>query len=211
MEIYCDVCGEETEHELIRADKNLYRCKVCGSVVELKPEKKMELRAIISSGPQSERGKLRVRPDDVLEVGDEVVVEVEDGFKVGEITSLEFSNGARGESAQAKDVSTVWLRDVGEVVVKMSLHKGPITTPYRTLVSGDTEFEVGEVLEINRRRFRITRIKLINGRLLKKEGDIAEAKDIRRIYAVYEAGKRNRTGKTGRRTGGGGNRGKRTK
>ncbi len=202
MEIYCDVCGEETEHELIRADKNLYRCKICGSVVELRPEKEIELRAIISSGSQSEKGKMRVKPEDVLEVGDEVVVEVEDGFKVGEITSLEFKNGARGESAPAREVSTVWLRDVGEVVVKMSLHKGAITTPYRTLVSGDTEFEVGEVLEINRRRFRITRIKLINGRLLKKEGQTAEAKEIRRIYAIYEpstSGRMSRAGKKRRR------------
>ncbi len=186
MEIYCDVCGEETEHELIRADKNLYRCKVCGSVVELREDRELELRAIISSGPESEKGKLRVKENEVLEVGEEVVVEVEDGFKVGEITSLEFKNGARAETALAKEVSTVWLRDVGEVIVKMSLHKGAITTPYRMLVSGETEFEVGEVLEINRRHFRITRIKLINGRLLKKEGEVAEAKEIRRVYAMYE-------------------------
>ena len=80
----------------------------------------------------------------------------------------------------------MWLRDVGEVFVKISLHKGAITTPYKLLVSGDTEFEVGEVLEINGKRFRIERMKLINGRLLKKEGDRAEAKEIRRIYAMYQ-------------------------
>lgn len=186
MEIYCDVCGEETEHELIRADKNLYRCRLCGSVVELRPEKEIELRAIISSGATSRRGRIRVKPGDLLETGDEVVVEVDDGFKIGEITSLEFRNGSRRNSAIAKDVSTVWLRDVGEVFVKISLHKGAITTPYKLLVSGDTEFEVGEVLEINGKRFRIERMKLINGRLLKKEGDRAEAKEIRRIYAMYQ-------------------------
>jgi len=186
MEIYCDVCGEETEHELIRADKNLYRCRLCGSVVELRPEKEIELRAIISSGATSKRGKIKVKPDEVLETGDEVIVEVDDGFKVGEITSLEFKNGSRRDSAIAKDVSTVWLRDVGEVFVKISLHKGAITTPYKLLVSGDTEFEVGEVLEINRKHFRIERVKLINGKLLKKEGDKAEAKEIRRIYAMYQ-------------------------
>ncbi len=193
MEIYCDVCKEQTEHELIRADKNLYRCKVCGSVVELREEKEIELRAIISSGAESEKGKLKVKADSILEVGNEVVVEVEDGFKVGEITSLEFKNGSRAEHALAKDVSTVWLRDVGEVIVKISLHKGAITTPYKTLVSGDTEFEVGEVLEINGKHFKITRIKLINGRLLKREGDKAEAKEIRRVYAMYQyKGKRNK-------------------
>ncbi len=186
MEIYCDVCGEETEHELIRADKNLYRCKVCGSVVELRKPKEIELRAILSSGATSEKGKLRVEENAVLEVGEEVIVEVSDGYKVGEITSLEFKDGSRAEYAEAKDVSTVWLRDVGEVIVKISLHKGAITTPYKTLVSGDTEFEVGEVLEINRKRFKITRIKLINGKLLKKEGEKAQAKEIRRVYAMYQ-------------------------
>ncbi len=196
MEIYCDVCGEETEHELIRADKNLYRCRFCGSVVELRPEKEVELRAIISSGATSKRGRIRVKPGDLLETGDELIVEVDDGFKIGEITSLEFKNGSRRNSAIAKDVSTVWLRDVGEVFVKISLHKGAITTPYKLLVSGDTEFEVGEVLEINGKRFRIERMKLINGRLLKKEGDRAEAREIRRIYAMYQRHYRKRRRRT---------------
>ncbi|RUM35007.1 MAG: hypothetical protein DSY33_00710 [Archaeoglobus sp.] len=186
MKIYCDVCCKETEHKLIRADRNLYKCRICGSVVELRREKEIELRAIISSGATSEKGKIRLRPDDLLKVGDEVVVEVGEGFKVGEITSLEFNSGLRVDLATAREVSTVWLRDTGEVTVKISLHKGSITTPYRILVSGETKFEVGEILEINRKNFKITRIKLINGRLLRKDGDIAVAKEIKRVYAIYQ-------------------------
>ena len=70
--------------------------------------------------------------------------------------------------------------------MKISLHKGPVTTPYKLATSGETEFEVGEVLNIDGKNFRITRMKLIDGRLLKKSGDKARAKEIKRIYAMYE-------------------------
>ncbi|RLI84146.1 MAG: hypothetical protein DRO98_08855 [Archaeoglobales archaeon] len=186
MYLYCETCKEETEHELIRAEKHLYRCKECGTVSQHLPEKTIKVKAIISSGPESEVGSVLLKKSDLVEKGDELVVEVEEGFKIGEVTSIEFSNGRRGEVGEAKDIQTIWLRDVGEVIVKISLHKGPVTTPYKLATSGETEFEVGEVLNIDGRNFRITRMKLIDGRLLKKSGDKARAKEIKRIYAMYE-------------------------
>ncbi len=183
--IYCDTCKEETEHTLIREDRNLYKCEVCSTVVEYRPEKEIEIRAIISKGAESEVGKLKAKEGELLEKGEEVVVEVEDGFRVGEITSLELENGKRSEVARAEKVKTIWLRDVGEVFVKFSLHKGPVTTPYVINSPGETEFMVGEVLNIEKGRYKITRMKLLDGRLLKKPGQKAKAKEIKRIYAIY--------------------------
>ena len=182
--IYCDSCKDETEHVLLK--DNLYQCQECKTVTRFTPEKEVELRAIISSGSTSEVGKLSLKESDTLEVGDEVIVEVDEGFKIGEITSLELKNGKRSEIAEVKDVETVWLRDVGEVDVKLSLHKGAVTTPYVLHTSGETEFRVGELLNIQGRKFRITRMKLVNGKLLKKSGATALAKEIKRIYAMYE-------------------------
>ncbi len=183
--IYCDTCKEETEHTLLREDKNLYQCVECNTVVEFVPEKELELKAIISKGSESEVGKLKVKKGELLEKGEEVVVEVGDGFRVGEITSLELENGKRSEVARAENVKTVWLRDVGEVFVKFSLHKGPVTTPYIINSPGETEFMIGEILNIEKGRYKITRMKLIDGRLLKKPGQKAKAKEIKRIYAIY--------------------------
>ncbi len=184
--IYCDNCGEETLHELVRAEKNLYRCTVCGTHTVYLPEKELELRAVISTGAKSRRGVIRAREGDLIEKGDEYIVDVGGEHRIGEVTSIELKDGSRTEAAVASDIATVWLRDVGEVIVKFSLHKRSVTSPYKMLVDGETEFEVGEVLEIDGKRFRIHRIKLIEGGVLKRPGSRARAKDIRRVYAKYE-------------------------
>ncbi len=183
--IYCDTCKEETEHELIREDKQLYRCTECGTVTQYLPEKELRIKAIISTGAVSKVGSIIFREFDTVEVGDEIVVETDEGFRIGEVTAIELRNGRRTKFAEVRDVATVWLRDVGEVEVKFSLHKGAVTTPYKMLTSGDTEFEIGERINIDNYLFRITRIKLIDGKLLKREGQRAKAKEIRRIYAMF--------------------------
>jgi len=183
---YCDTCKDDTEHEPIRPEKHLYRCTECGTVSQHIPEKEIRVRAVISSGATSEVGSITLKESDVVEAGDEVIVDTEEGFKLGEVTSIELKNGKRSEFGEAKDIETVWLRDVGEVEVKMSLHKGAITTPYKFVTSGETEFTVNEQLDIDGAVYRITRIKLINGKLLKRHGAKAKAKEIRRIYAMFE-------------------------
>ena len=75
---------------------------------------------------------------------------------------------------------------MSEVEVKFSLHKGAVTTPYKMVTSGETEFRIRERVNIDNLIFRITRMKLTDGRLLKREGQKAKAKQIRRIYAMFE-------------------------
>jgi len=185
--IYCDSCREETLHELVREEKNLYRCTKCGTYTTYVPEKEIELRAVISTGARSVRGKIKVRESDFIEKGDEYIVDTNEGHKIGEVTSLEMKNGSRAETGEARDVATVWLRDVGEVEVRFSLHKRSVTSPYKMLVDGETEFEIGEVINIDGKNFRIHRIKLLEGGVLKRPGSRARARDIRRVYAKYES------------------------
>jgi uncharacterized Zn finger protein len=184
--IYCDNCREETLHEVVREEKSLYKCLECGSHTISYPEREINLRAIISSGANSQRAILKAKESDVLEVGDEYIVDTPEGHKIGEITSIELENGKRVDKSEARRISTVWLRDVGEVLVRFSLHKRSVTSPYKMVTDGETEFEVGETVYIDGKRFRIHRIKLIEGDVLRKEGNRAKAKEIRRIYAKYE-------------------------
>ncbi|MET1124997.1 MAG: HVO_0476 family zinc finger protein [Archaeoglobaceae archaeon] len=184
--IYCDACKEETLHELVREEKKLYRCTVCGTHTVYSAPRELELRAVISRGSRSEVGRLRVRVGELIRKGEEYIVETDDGHRIGEVTSIELKKGVRSEAAVAEDVATVWLRDVGEVIVKFSLHKRSVTTPYKMLVDGETEFEVGEVLEIDGKKFRVHRIKLKEGGVLRKVGSRARARDIKRVYAKYE-------------------------
>ncbi len=181
--IYCDTCKEETLHEVVREDKNLYKCSVCGTHTVYVPEKEIKVRAIISTGAKSTKGFIRVREGDVIKKGEEYIVDTDEGHKIGEVTAIELKDGRRTDICEASKVSTVWLRDVGEVYVKFSLHKRAVTTPYKMVTDGETEFEVGEVLNIDGKPFRIHRIKLIDGGVLRRGK--AKAKEIKRIYAKY--------------------------
>lgn len=184
--IYCDTCKEETIHEVIRAEKNLYRCTECGSFATIQKKREIEIRAIISTGAESVRGSIRAKEGETIEKGDEYIVDTAEGHKIGEVTSIEMKNGQRVESAKSEEIETLWLRDVGEVELKMSLHKRSVTSPYKMVVDGETEFEVGETIYVDGKRFRIHRIKLIDGGVLRKERERARARDIRRLYAKYE-------------------------
>ena len=183
---YCEICGEETPHRLIREKTHLYMCEECGNYANFPPEKEIVVNAIISFEGESERGKVRLKESEEIEKGDEFIVETDSGFRIGEVTSIELLNDKRSEIANAKQIKTIWLRDTGEVGVRISLHKRAITTPVTIYVPGETEFAVGEELEFGNKRYRITKIKVREGKVLDKKGDSIKAKNIRRVYAKFE-------------------------
>ncbi|MBO8181945.1 MAG: hypothetical protein H0Z28_04020 [Archaeoglobus sp.] len=183
---YCEICGEETPHKLIREKTHLYMCEECGNYANFPPEKEIVVNAIISFEGESERGKVRLKESEEIEKGDEFIVETDSGFRIGEVTSIELLNDKRSETANAKQIKTIWLRDTGEVGVRISLHKRAITTPVTIYVPGETEFTVGEELEFGNKRYRITKIKVREGKVLDRKGDSIKAKNIRRVYAKFE-------------------------
>jgi uncharacterized Zn finger protein len=184
---YCDICQNETEHELIKEKTHLYRCKDCGTFSTHLPEKEIEVRAIISSEDESEKGKLFLKESEIVEKGDEMIVDVSNGFRIGEVTSLELKNGKRTEISDAKSIATVWLRDTGEVAVKISLHRRSVTSPMTIHTSGETEFKIGDELEIGNKKYRITKIKSRDGKVIDRIDDTVKAKNIKRVYAKLES------------------------
>lgn len=182
--IYCESCKDYTEHDLIREDKHLYKCKECGEVEQYIPEKKIQIRAVISSGDESEPGSVSLTPSELVVVKDELVVELEEGFKIGEVTSVELKSGKRVNESEVRDIETLWLRDVGEMPLRISLHHGKgKTIPVVFNTPGDTEFQVGEELELDNKKSVITKIMLENGKLLDRSEQSARTRDIKRIYA----------------------------
>ncbi len=171
---------------LIKEKSHLYRCKECGNYANFPPGKEISCRAIISFEGESERGEVKLKEGEMVEKGDELVVETESGFRIGEVTSLELKNGKRSDLATAEEVETVWLRDVGEVAVRISLHKRAVTTPITIYMPGESELRVGEELEIGNKRFRVSKIKTRDGRVVDRQNDSVMAKDIKRVYAKFE-------------------------
>jgi len=196
---YCETCEDDTEHEILRREKHLYRCKECGSVSHHPPEKEITVRAIISSGENSETGKITLKESEVIELKDELVIEVDEGFRIGQVTSIELASGKRVDKAEIRNISTLWLRDVSEVNVKISVHRGRITVPFEIVVPGETEFQVGEILEITNNRCKIMKIKLDDGKIIDISGRRAKSKNIKRIYATLERKRRKGSGRWRRR------------
>ncbi|MEM2727250.1 MAG: HVO_0476 family zinc finger protein [Archaeoglobaceae archaeon] len=182
-EIYCDNCKEVTEHEKVKGDS--YRCLICGVYTQLTPEKEIELKAIFSKEDQTRIGSIKVLESEELVKGNELIVDFEGESRLGRITAIQLRDGRVVEFAKAKDSVAIWLKEVGEVYVKFSLHKKAVTSPYKILFDGETEFSVGEEIEVEGKRYVIRRIKLVDGRLLKRDGDKAVAKEIKRVYATY--------------------------
>ncbi len=185
MRVYCDVCGEETPHRLIRKEKYLYSCRTCGTVREVREKKPLEIKAIVSSGDRSSVGKVTLNDGDILKVGDEIVVELPDRVTLAEITSIELKEGRRVEESSAGNVQAIWTREVEEVILRVSLHKGRYTESVRIKVPGETVFRVDGMIKISGKQYRITGIKT-GKRMLKSPSQEAVAKEIVRIYARHE-------------------------
>jgi len=181
-EIFCPFCDDFTEHVTIkRGREHLVRCEACGAVhpVEQERTRLASLRVIVSREGTSQRCQMEIPADDLLRVGDELLVD--DGVNeviLSEITSIETER--RVEKAQADEIKTVWVRAVDEVVVKVSVHDKRTTSSHVIRSWGDDPFEVGEVRLADRTRFRIEKIKLRSGRFVKR----AVAKDILRMWGV---------------------------
>ncbi len=179
--IFCPTCGEDTEHALVKAgQENLVRCAECSTVhpVQAVRERLANLRAVVNKGETSVSCCINLPEDDLLKVGQDLLVDdVAEGVMVTEISSLE-SKGRRLQQAQAKDVETVWARAVDRVELKISIYRGGMTRSMKIPVPGSDAFEVGEVIEANGIKFKIVKMKL------RGEGfaDRAEAKDIVRLW-----------------------------
>jgi uncharacterized Zn finger protein len=155
----CPSCGEKCEHLLVDESRNpVVRCTVCGHTHRGVPpkEKEIQVRVILAA-----------------ECGDEA-----SGV---EVTSIE-SKGKRVKKARARDVSTLWTRAIDQVVVRASVHKGWVTSPVSVVCEGGEEFSVGESWTFGPLPFRITHMKLRNGKVLRKDGQRAPARSVKRIY-----------------------------
>lgn len=186
----CPACGERNPHQVLKTDGvATLKCGSCGHVHKKKTpsQRTVERRIIVSQGDESFSTHTPIDARQELRVGDEFVLETEDGVYGVEITSLEVEqegDNARTETAPAKEVGTVWTRVIDNVTVPITLHTGEGEAENHELqVPGDYSFEVGETEEINEQTCEITAFVTRSGDRFRLEGDDVAAKNAKRIYA----------------------------
>ncbi|MFW6448553.1 MAG: HVO_0476 family zinc finger protein [Halobacteriota archaeon] len=195
----CPACSPEREtvHEVLAGgNRATVRCTACGHVhrvaVDAEPPKR-DVRAVVSQAGESLVTSVAMPESAHLEVGDEFVVDAEEGTFAVEITSIEGTDGDRHDELTADAVETLWTRDVGNVAVDVTIHP-PRNADDRSRsvtmwVAGDHTFEVGEGETIDGESVDIHGIILREprdqggGRKLDEPGAVARARDVHRLYA----------------------------
>ena len=181
----CPSCGGECEHLLVDDSRNpVVRCTICGHThrrVPVKEEPEIPVRVIVSQEGESRVCSASLEPGEFVAVGDFLAAECGDEVSGVEVTSIE-SKGKRVKRVRARDASALWTRAIDQVVVRASVHKGWVTSPVSVVCEGGEEFAVGASWTFGPLPFRITHIKLRNGKVLRKDGQRAPARSVKRTY-----------------------------
>jgi len=179
----CESCEDITLHEVVHgkvSGKKLelqLRCKECRTkTFQVHDEVEMSrVKVVVSDGDLSRKTSVEIESDEVLMVGDELLV---DGVPV-QIRGIEVATDKRVNSAKVTEIGTLWTVKFDKVVVKFSVNMGRRTKAGSQIAAPDEEFTVGEMVEVAGIEAVIHRIKTWDKVL---QYGSAEARDIRRIY-----------------------------
>lgn len=183
--VECPACKSETLHEVLSGRMggksvavldSTVRCRECGQVhhATLKTARPVEVPVVISWLEKSSRGKVALGPDEVLSVGDEVMV----GDVPTLVTSIE-SKGARVKSSKASAIGTIWAKRFDKVRVPFSVNNHGRTFADHVMAVPDEEFFIGDMIELDKKPVVIHSIRL-EERTIRRGS--ALARDIVRVY-----------------------------
>ena len=178
----CPVCDSESCEILKTKGKNtkdvLLKCNECGNTFRetITIPKMVECRVIISKFEESVKKTIKIYPDEVLEAGEVLIVDDEEV----EITSLENIRGGRVLKSPVSELVTIWAASLaGPARVGISIDYGGRILSRKVEVERDFQFNVGDVVKLERAVFQIKSMKTITSRV-RKGGAVAE--QIKRVY-----------------------------
>ena len=197
----CPSCSPEAEtvHEVIRPGGHAtVRCTACDHThkAEVVEPETTPLTIVVSQDGESFTTEMDVPTAGVVATGEEFVVDTAEALMEVRITGIELGPERRVEEAPIDDVETLWTRAVDNVSVDVTLHPkdgdADQTRSLRLTVPGDTEFEVGETVEFGDEEFSVEGLQIRDDapayrhEKLDHPGDLAYAKDLKRLYARDE-------------------------
>jgi uncharacterized Zn finger protein len=197
-EVACPGCGDRTVHEVLRpGGQATVRCTACGHTHKTAIERteRVEREVVVSQEGDSIAASRAFDEDEQIAVGDEFVVDTPEAILQVRVTSVETGPEERADAAPASDVATVWSRVVDNVGVPVTVHpkegdgRNRQTESHTMRVPGDHEFVVGEAVDLGDERVEIVGIQIradapeYRHEKLDHEGDVAFARDVKRVYA----------------------------
>ncbi|MFC4448880.1 HVO_0476 family zinc finger protein [Halorussus aquaticus] len=196
--VTCPSCSPdvETVHEVLKEGngQSTVRCTECSHVhkTTIETEEDVERDVVVSQDGESFTATAEAPPEETVAVGEEFVLETPEAIMVVRITDLQLEDEKRTDEATVEDVETFWTRAVDNVRVNVTINpndgRRDESRSVKMDVPGDREFEVGEVEEFADEEFEVKSIALRDDATgyhfnpLGEEGDVAIAKDIKRLY-----------------------------
>ncbi|MBI4813287.1 MAG: hypothetical protein HY802_02815 [Methanobacterium sp.] len=178
----CPVCDSESHEILKTKGKNtkevLLKCNECGNTFRetITIPKMVECRVIISKFEESVKKTIKLYTDEILQAGEVLIVDDEEV----EITSLENIRGGGVLKSPVSELVTIWAASLaGPARVGISIDYGGRILSRKVEVERDFEFNVGDVVKLERSVFQIKSMKTITSRI-RKGGAVAE--QIKRVY-----------------------------
>ena len=186
--IYCDMCGDESPHEVLKSRtsnkrgfsfQGIVKCNECGfkGHAEIKEVPPISLKLRISDDNQTLNGNLDIDRGVILKVGQ--TRPHPDGLIV--ITSLELGD-RRPTEAFSQEMPIVWAKRATHAKIRFAIHEGESTTSIKQEFESGEEFYVGMQLKLQERRAKVKAINLFGGKSVKT----AYAMEISRVTCVYE-------------------------
>lgn len=194
----CPACEKETVHEVLSpGGQATVRCTECQHThkTELSEPETAELDVIVSQDGESWPSTYETDPDEEIETGAEFIVETPEAIQQVQVTAIE-TETERQEAAPVEAIETLWTRVVDNVGVNVTIHPNDgsrdRSRSEKLYVPGDHEFTVGETREAGDEEFEVTAVHLRDDAegyptdTLDREGDVAFAKHVKRLYGRDE-------------------------
>ncbi|MFB6135259.1 MAG: HVO_0476 family zinc finger protein [Halobacteriaceae archaeon] len=198
----CPSCSPEFEtvHEVLTTGGGhaTVRCTECGHVHKerVPSETTVERDVVVSQDGESFSATVEAPPGETVARGEEFVLETEEAIFEVRITDLQLGPERHVDEATVEDVDTLFTRVVGNVRVNVTVNpsdgRRDRSRGLTVYVPGDYEFEVGETETFGDETFTVSHLHLRDDAVgydadkLDRAGDLAQAKDLKRVYGRDE-------------------------
>jgi len=187
--VWCDNCGEETSHRILRLAPNVSpgsraisgtaRCRKCEwthSFTVARPGA-VEVALVISEGPSSVHRRVRIPASGRVELNAEVPGSEETVY----VRRIETRSRLSVSSARPEEVATIWASRESGTTIPVSVVEGARTWTSRMVLPRESRLAVGDTVRIASASVRVVALRA-RGRTWRLPGDAFRADEVQRVY-----------------------------
>jgi len=188
--VYCEACGKETPHRILRVQpadvrtvrtvKGIARCRECRwthPFVSTQPTR-VPVDLVVSRGERSERRRPELAPSTIVRVGERLQL----GDAVVLVRKIDLRDSTSSPEAPAQEVRTIWAVADEPRRVRLAIVDGPRSTTEKIAPGPNTRWAVGDELRLPSGPATIVALRA-RDRTWRRPGDAFRAEEVTVVYA----------------------------